>query len=183
MAQQYGGVTWPLCQQWCHAFPRWHNSKSIVAFSVGGSRGKWVLGGRQPWKVRSLRRSDGVIWSDSFQLSQFRVNSWVVSCEQSSWEDFKREDFMCVLVQWYWERMIKWDCYNTLWRKELVARVQQWIEDLMCNIWSVWFNETVIVCVLGSAAGRRWVETEAPIPCATVNSEACKQTIALFCLY
>jgi hypothetical protein len=29
-----------------------------------------ILGGRQPWKVRSWRRSDRVIRSDRFQLSE-----------------------------------------------------------------------------------------------------------------
>jgi hypothetical protein len=43
-----------------------------------------------------------------------------------------------------------------------------WIEDFKCecksflvyNIWSVWFNETIIIPVLRSVTGKRLVETE-----------------------
>jgi hypothetical protein len=38
----------------------------------------------------------------------------------------------------------------------------------MCNIWSVCFNETVIISVLRSVAGRQLVETENPSACTTV---------------
>jgi hypothetical protein len=50
----------------------------------------------------------------------------------------------------------------------------------MCNIWSVWLNETVLVSVLRSVAGRRLVKTENPSACATVNWKLCKSAIALY---
>jgi hypothetical protein len=64
-----------------------------------------------------------------------------------------------------------------------------WIEDFkcewktffVCNIWSVWFNETVIIPVLRSVARRRLVETENPSACATVNWKVCISAIALYC--
>jgi hypothetical protein len=44
----------------------------------------------------------------------------------------------------------------------------------MRNIWSVRFNETVIIPVLIFVVGRRLVETENPSACATVNCKVCK---------
>jgi hypothetical protein len=70
-----------------------------------------------------------------------------------------------------------------LWRKELVSRVHLWRWDFMCNTWSVWLSETVIVSVLRSIARRLLVETENPNACATVNSKVFKSAIALYCLY
>jgi hypothetical protein len=64
-----------------------------------------------------------------------------------------------------------------------------WIEDLrcewktffVCSIWSVWFNETVIIPVLRSVAGKRLVETGSACACATVCCKWCKSAIALYC--
>jgi hypothetical protein len=53
-------------------------------------------------------------------------------------------------------------------------------ECFMCNIWSVWFNETVIIPVLSTVAGWRLVETENPSACATVVCKLCKWAIALY---
>jgi hypothetical protein len=80
MTQEWEEVTWPR-QQWRHAFQQWHNNRSTVGRSVSRlsdqgfigeteARSRVVLGGRQPWKVRSWRRSDCVIRSDRFQLSE-----------------------------------------------------------------------------------------------------------------
>jgi hypothetical protein len=55
----------------------------------------------------------------------------------------------------------------------------------MCIIWSVLFNEIVIVCVSLSVAGKRRVETVNPIACATVNCKewrVCKSAVVLYCL-
>jgi hypothetical protein len=50
----------------------------------------------------------------------------------------------------------------------------------MCNIWSVYFIETVIVSMLRYVARRRLVETENPSACATLNCKVCKSAIALY---
>jgi hypothetical protein len=63
MTQEWGGVTWPRQQ--------WRNNRSTAARSVSRvsdqrfigeteARSRAVLGGRQPWKVRSWRRID--VW-------------------------------------------------------------------------------------------------------------------------
>jgi hypothetical protein len=42
---------------------------TLVIFGILQFSSQLVLGGRQPWKVHSWRRSDCVIRSDRFQLS------------------------------------------------------------------------------------------------------------------
>jgi hypothetical protein len=59
----------------------------------------------------------------------------------------------------------------------------EWKTFFVCNIWNVWFNETVIIPVLRSFARKRLVETENPSACATVNWKVCKWARTLYCLY
>jgi hypothetical protein len=75
MTQESGKVTW-TCQQWRHALQQWCSNWSVSRVSdqefIGETKAclrvsSWweiagVLGRRQPWKVRSWRRSDHVNW-------------------------------------------------------------------------------------------------------------------------
>jgi hypothetical protein len=54
-------------------------------------------------------------------------------------------------------------------------------EKVLCVIFGVCDNETVIIPVLRSVTGRRLVETENPNACATVNCKVCILAIALYC--
>jgi hypothetical protein len=52
----------------------------------------------------------------------------------------------------------------------------------MCNIWSVLFNETVVVFVLRSIARRQIVKMKNPCAHATMYCKVRKSVIALYCL-
>jgi hypothetical protein len=140
-------------------------------FSVGDSRGRFAVG------------EDLIAW---FEIRVFSSVSWetvrelrVVSSHPEKTSSVKTSCvFQCsgIVTAWLSETVIT-RC--KLWRKMLVARVQQW-RDLMWNIWSMWFNETVRVCVLGSFAGKLRVETEDPNACATVCCKLCKSGISSY---
>jgi hypothetical protein len=83
ITQGWGGVTWPpRVPWWRHAFLQWCNCRRALFFHmsdqgfIGETEArlrvalKSVLGGRQLQKVHSWRRSDHVIRSDRFQLSE-----------------------------------------------------------------------------------------------------------------
>jgi hypothetical protein len=50
----------------------------------------------------------------------------------------------------------------------------------MCNTWSAYSSESVILSVLRPVARIRLVKTGNPSVCATVNYEVCKAAIALY---
>jgi hypothetical protein len=66
--QEWGGATWP--RDHVSSDVTRFNSDATIEAPLEGARSRVILGGRQPWKVRGWRRSERVIRSDRFQLSE-----------------------------------------------------------------------------------------------------------------
>jgi hypothetical protein len=151
-----------------NTFPRLRNSRPSGVFSV-------------PWRVAPRLASPRLA-----RCQAIAVNTWMT--QESGW------------VTWP-PRVLKWRHKFPHWRNSrralfslvsdqgligarsrvVLGEFSAWVvksvsvkRGFMCNIWSVWWSETVIIPVLRSVARRRLVKTKKTSARTTVNWKLCK---------